>query len=306
MSKNRHNVSGLLLLDKPRGLTSNQALQDVKYLLKAKKAGHTGSLDPLATGLLPLCFGEATKLSSYLLDSDKTYLATFKLGETTDTYDSDGEVTQMLAVNVSKQKLVDAMEKFVGVIHQVPPMYSALKKDGKPLYELAREGIEIKREARKMELHRFELIDYTDEQADVLIKCSSGFYVRSLAYDLGEELGCGAHVKALRRTMVGNLSVNDAITVDQLKKMPEPVKRQNLLKPADQVLSHLVALELNKNQVERLFKGQPIPKNGLPANGLVRLYLDSTDQFLGIGLIVQGHSVKPKRLINPANLDIKV
>ena len=304
MSKNRDDVSGLLLLDKPKGLTSNQALQDVKYLLNAKKAGHTGSLDPLATGLLPLCFGEATKLSSYLLDSDKTYLATFKLGENTNTYDSEGEIIQTRSVDVSEQHLIASMENFVGILHQIPPMYSALKKDGKPLYELARQGIEVTREARRMELHRFELIDYNQEHVDVLISCSSGFYVRSLAHDLGEALGCGAHVSALRRTTAGDLSVDNAISIEQLKEMSQPSERQVLLEPADQILNHFQALELNKYQVERLFQGQSIPQNGLPANGLVRLYLESTDQFLGVGLIIQGHSIKPKRLINPQFLNL--
>ena len=306
MSKNRDEVSGLLLIDKPKGLTSNQVLQDVKYLLNAKKAGHTGSLDPLATGLLPLCFGEATKLSSYLLDSNKTYLATFKLGENTDTYDSEGEITQTRVVAVSQQQLTTEMEKFVGVIHQIPPMYSALKKDGKPLYELARQGIEVKREPRRMKLHQFELIHYDDNHLDVLINCSSGFYVRSLAHDLGEALACGAHVSTLRRTTVGDLSVDKAISIEQLKEISEPSKRQELLEPADQILNHFHALELNKNQVERLFQGQPIPQNGLPANGLVRLYLESTDQFLGVGLIIQGHSIKPKRLVNPATINLDI
>jgi len=304
MTRKRDSVSGLLLLDKPKGLTSNQALQDVKYLLNAKKAGHTGSLDPLATGLLPLCFGEATKLSSYLLDSNKTYLATFQLGQTTNTYDAEGEVVLSRAVNVSRQQLLDVMKNFIGVIDQIPPMYSALKKDGKALYELAREGVEVEREARRMRLYQFELIEFKNDKVDVLIECSSGFYVRSLAYDLGEALGCGAHVCALRRTKVGDLSLDNALTIDELREMPEPQTRQNRLNRADQILNHLVALELNKFQAERLFQGQSIQKSGLPANGLVRLYLDSTDQFLGIGLIVQGHSVKPKRLINPGTLNL--
>ncbi len=304
MSQPRQNVSGLLLFDKPKGLTSNQALQDVKHLLNAKKAGHTGSLDPLATGLLPLCFGEATKLSSFLLDSDKTYQATFKLGQTTDTYDSDGEIIQTRQVNLTREKIFEAMQSFVGVLNQVPPMYSALKKDGKPLYELARQGIEVKREPRRVSVYEFNLLDFDNDELDVIIDCSSGFYVRSLANDLGEALGCGAHVSHLRRLTTSNLSIDQAVTMNQLRAIPDCDSRQKLLQPADQILSHLASIELTYHQVERLFQGQSINQAGLPSKGLVRLYLESGQQFVGIGLIIQGQSIKPKRLVNPQSLNL--
>ena len=304
MSQQRQNVSGLLLFDKPKGLTSNQALQDVKHLLNAKKAGHTGSLDPLATGLLPLCFGEATKLSSFLLDSDKTYQATFKLGQTTDTYDSDGKITQTRQVNVSREDVHDAVQNFVGVLDQIPPMYSALKKDGKPLYELARQGVEIKRNPRRVSLYEFKLLNFDSDELDIFLKCSSGFYVRSLAYDLGEVLGCGAHVSHLRRLNTSNLSVDQAVTINQLRAMPDSGSRQRLLHPADQILNHLDSVELTFHQVERLFQGQSIIQSGLPSKGLVRLYLQSGRQFVGIGLIIQGQSIKPKRLVNPQSLNL--
>ena len=304
MSQQRQNVSGLLLFDKPKGLTSNQALQDVKHLLNAKKAGHTGSLDPLATGLLPLCFGEATKLSSFLLDFDKTYQATFKLGQTTDTYDSDGEITQTRQVNVSREDVHDAVQNFIGVLDQIPPMYSALKKDGKPLYELARQGVEVKRDPRRVSLYEFKLLNFDSDELDIFVKCSSGFYVRSLAYDLGEVLGCGAHVSHLRRLNTSNLSVDQAITINQLRAMPDSGSRQKLLQPADQILNHLDNVELTFHQVERLFQGQSIIQSGLPSKGLVRLYLQSGRQFVGIGLIIQGQSIKPKRLVNPQSLNL--
>ena len=303
MSRHKDNISGLFLLDKDQGLTSNKALQDVKHLINAKKAGHTGSLDPLATGLLPLCFGEATKLSSYLLDANKRYLASFKLGETTDTYDSEGQVTHARTVNVERQQIQLQMENMLGVIHQVPPMYSALKKDGKPLYELARQGVEVEREPRRVILSEFELIDFDGQELKVSIHCSSGFYVRSLAHDLGEVLECGAHVCALRRTTVGGLTLDDAITLQQLRDIEEVEQRQQLLKPADQVLEYMQAIELDELQARRLFQGQPIQMNGLPSKGLVRLYLHTTNQFLGVGLINQGYSIKPKRLINPESIN---
>ncbi len=304
MSSQRANVSGLLLLDKPKGLSSNQALQDAKYLLNAKKAGHTGSLDPLATGLLPLCFGEATKLSCYLLDSDKRYQAVFKLGESTNTYDAEGDICETRPVNITREQLTDAMEKFIGVIYQVPPMYSALKKDGKPLYELARQGLEVEREPRRMLLHSFDLLNINDNEIEVFIHSSSGFYVRSLAHDLGESLGCGAHVCELRRLGSGDLSIDDAISIEQLKQMPDIAQRHGLLKPADQVLNHLDSIELSYHQVQRLLQGQSIPQSGLPSKGLVRLYLESGYQFVGIGLVVQGRSIKPKRLVNPQTLKL--
>ena len=304
MQIQKDNISGLLLLDKDQGLTSNQALQDAKYLLNAKKAGHTGSLDPLATGLLPLCFGEATKLSCYLLDADKTYLSTFKLGECTDSCDAEGTITKTREVNVSATQIKQLMESMVGVVNQIPPMFSALKKDGTPLYVLARKGVEIERQPRRVHLHEFEFIELDGNDLTVSIRCSSGFYVRSLAYDLGEELGCGAHVIKLRRTSVGDLSIETATTMTQLRDMSESGQRQKLLQAADKVLNHMQTIELNEPQAVRLFQGQSVQMNGLPANGLVRLYLQPEDKFLGVGLVIQGYSIKPKRLVNPQSVNL--
>ena len=304
MANQKDNISGLLLIDKQQGLTSNQALQDVKYLLNAKKAGHTGSLDPLATGLLPLCFGEATKLSCYLLDADKSYLSTFKLGECTDSCDAEGKLTKTREVNVTQQQIEKAMAEMVGVVNQIPPMFSALKKDGTPLYVLARKGVEIEREPRRVHLYDFDLVEFNAHELTVSIRCSSGFYVRSLAYDLGEQLGCGAHVSRLRRTSVGDLSIDTAITVAQLKEISSPEQRQQLLIAADKVLNHMHTIELNEPQAVRLFQGQSVQMNGLPANGLVRLYLQPGEKFLGVGLVIQGYSIKPKRLVNPQSVNL--
>ena len=304
MANQKDNISGLLLIDKDQGLTSNKALQDVKHLLNAKKAGHTGSLDPLATGLLPLCFGEATKLSCYLLDADKTYLSTFKLGECTDTCDAEGTLTQTREVTVTSEQIKKVMAEMVGVVHQIPPMFSALKKDGTPLYVLARKGIEIERQPRRVQLYDFDFVELVDQELTVSIRCSSGFYVRSLAYDLGELLGCGAHVKELRRTSVGDLSIDTATSISHLRDISEIEKRQQLLIAADTVLKHMQTIELNEPQAVRLFQGQSIQMSGLPANGLVRLYLQPEARFLGVGLIIQGYSIKPKRLVNPQSVNL--
>ena len=304
MANQKDNISGLLLIDKEQGLTSNQALQDVKYLLNAKKAGHTGSLDPLATGLLPLCFGEATKLSCYLLDADKTYISTFKLGECTDTGDAEGKITKTREVNVAREHIEKTMASMVGSVNQVPPMFSALKKDGTPLYVLARKGVEIEREPRRVHLYAFNFIELNGHEMKVSMRCSSGFYVRSLAYDLGELLGCGAHVSKLRRTSVGTLNIEAATTIAQLRDISDLRQKQELLIAADKVLSHMQSIELNEPQAVRLFQGQSVPMNGLPANGLVRLYLQPEDKFLGVGLVIQGYSIKPKRLVNPQSVNL--
>lgn len=304
MAIQKDNISGLLLFDKQQGLTSNQVLQDVKHLLNAKKAGHTGSLDPLATGLLPLCFGEATKLSCYLLDADKTYISTFKLGQCTDSGDAQGQITSTREVNVSRDSVEKTMASMVGSVDQVPPMFSALKKDGTPLYVLARKGIEIDRAPRRVKLYAFELIELNGNELKVSIRCSSGFYVRSLAHDLGELLGCGAHVCELRRTSVGTLSIASATTLSQLREIPEIAQRQQLLIAADKILHHMQTVELNAPQAVRLFQGQSVQMGGLPANGLVRLYLQPEMKFLGVGLIVQGYTIKPKRLVNPQSLNL--
>lgn len=295
----RERVDGILLLDKPQGITSNRALQHAKYLLNAKKAGHTGSLDPLATGLLPLCFGEATKLSSYLLESNKTYRSVFKLGSITETGDSDGEVVQSWRVDVSRAQIADCLESFRGPILQTPPMYSALKKDGQPLYKLARKGITVEREARPVTVHALELEDF-DEAAHtvtVTMTCSSGFYVRVLATDLGEMLGCGAHVQELRRTGVAGFTVDAATDMPALESAPDAAARREFLMEPDVGLSHIPALSLSVDAAFYLCRGQPVTTGGerFDTDALVRLYAPEAG-FLGIGTILDDGRVAPKRL----------
>ena len=205
-------INGVLLLDKQQGITSNKALQQCRYLINAQKGGHTGALDPLATGLLPLCFGQATKVSSFLLDSDKTYEVTATLGKITDTGDADGKVIESAAVQVTEQDVKNAIESFIGEYDQVPPMYSALKVNGQPLYKLARQGIEIERKARRVNAYDIRYASLESDELSFEVDCSSGFYVRSLVEDIGRKLSCGAHVKSLRRSRIGKLSVADAIT----------------------------------------------------------------------------------------------
>ena len=207
----KRDVHGILLLDKPAGMTSNQALQATKRLLQARKAGHTGSLDPLATGLLPLCFGEATKVSQFLLEADKRYQVVLRLGESTNTYDAEGEVTAVRPVSLDRARLEQALTRFRGGIDQIPPMYSAIKQEGQPLYKLARAGITVDRPPRRVQIHEIRLLDWQDSRLELEVACSKGTYIRSLAHDLGEVLGCGAHVAALRRLGTGGFDIGQAI-----------------------------------------------------------------------------------------------
>ncbi|MDH3380360.1 MAG: tRNA pseudouridine(55) synthase TruB, partial [Gammaproteobacteria bacterium] len=243
--RRRDEVHGILLLDKPVGLTSNGALQQAKHLLAARKAGHTGSLDPIATGLLPLCFGDATKISSFLLGADKRYWVRIRLGETTTTGDTEGEVIESRDVAVSTPQVESALANFCGEIEQIPPMFSALKHHGQPLYKLARQGISVEREPRRVVVYSSELERYSDRELDATVHCSSGFYVRSLAHDLGEYLGCGAHVLGLRRTGVGEFDVADAVTLEALKQRPDAAERRVDLLSGDQGLTHIPAVELS-------------------------------------------------------------
>jgi len=222
-------VDGILLLDKPLGLTSNQALQTTKRLLNACKAGHTGSLDPIATGLLPLCFGEATKLSQFLLDADKRYRAVFRLGQVTTTYDREGEVVSEAPVTATRKEIEGAIQVFVGTIEQIPPMYSAIKQGGQALYKLARAGVEVERAPRTVTIHEFRLLAKHDPDIEVEIACSKGTYIRTLAHDIGQRLGCGAHVTGLRRLAVGALHVDQAITLEALEGQADAAARASLL-----------------------------------------------------------------------------
>ena len=296
--KNRfERVDGVLLYNKEQGLTSNAALQQVKRLYNARKAGHTGSLDPLATGLLPICFGEATKLSQYLTDSDKRYIASIRLGIATDSGDAEGRVIAEKPVAVSQQQLTAVLESFTGRIEQVPPMHSALKKAGQPLYKLARKGISVERQPRTMHVYSLDLIEFDGDCLQLAIHCTKGFYVRSLAIDLGDRLGCGAHVAALQRTAVGSLSINDAFTLQRLQEM-DSKRRMTILLPADACVPQFPAVHLPMDAAHYLRQGQAVRAAGLPGQGLVRVY-GGEGEFLGLGNILPDRRVAPKRLFNP-------
>lgn len=294
-------VDGILLLDKPQGLTSNAALQRVKRLLQAAKAGHTGALDPLATGVLPLCFGEATKVSQYLLDSDKGYQTDVRFGIRTDTADSEGKIiAERVTDSIDETKVVNALSQFRGHIEQLPPMYSALKHKGQPLYKLARAGQEVERKPRPVTIHELELIAFNGDTATLDIRCSKGTYVRTIADDLGEALGCGAHVTRLRRTLAGCFVLNDCITLDALEALAEEQgieAVEALLKPADLAISDWPAVKLPATSASFIKHGQAVMITGLPATGtLVRLY-DEEDRFFGIGEVLDDGRVSPRRLV---------
>lgn len=290
----RRRVDGVLLLDKPTGMTSNAALQKARWLFNAAKAGHTGTLDPLATGLLPLCFGEATKFAGELLDADKSYRATLKLGVTTDSADADGTVVLTRPVSVDLEAWRTAMADFRGEIEQVPPMHSALKRDGKPLYEYARQGIEVDREARRISIHRLELVSFSGDEAVIEVDCSKGTYVRTLAADLGEKLGCGAHLTALRRTRIGRLDVAEACSLEQLEAMAAE-RRDAALAPTDALIGALPAANLSAAEAARVTHGQGLRWKGTPGTRW-RLY-GPEGVFLGLGEISHDGWLNPRRLL---------
>ena len=296
-------VDGILVLDKPRGLSSNQALQAAKRLYFAAKAGHTGSLDPLATGVLPLCFGEATKFSQYLLDADKAYESTFVLGTATASGDAEGEVLQRRdASNLSEADVVTALEAFRGEIEQVPSMFSAIKQDGQPLYKLARKGLEVERKSRRVVVKQLELREFRGgdaPEADIYLECSKGTYVRSIAEDLGHALGCGAHVSALRRTRAGPFSLEDSVTLatlEALKENEELAQMDELLLPADTAVLTLPLVKLSESGGFYMRQGQPLLVPNAPCDGMVRIALES-GEFLGVGEILDDGRVAPRRLI---------
>ena len=285
----------MLLLDKPIGYSSNQALQKIKLLYQAAKAGHTGTLDPLATGLLPLCFGEATKFAHFLTDADKVYIATLKFGITTNTGDAEGEVLSVKDVNFSKMQLEQVCSQFVGVISQIPPMYSALKHEGKAMYEYARAGVEIERAARTITIHNIEINAFDQDTATITVKCSKGTYIRTLAENIGEQLGCGAHLIGLRRTATANYQISQAITLEQFEAM-SPAQRALLLLPADSAVQHLPAITLDADSTFYLQQGQAIWQSGSVPQGLIRLY-NEQHEFLGLGELQSDGKIAPKRLI---------
>lgn len=285
-------VDGVLLLDKASGLTSNSALQGARRLFSAAKAGHTGTLDPLATGLLPLCFGEATKFSADLLNADKTYEADLLFGITTDTGDSEGVAVLQRPVSFSLAELDAALSHFRGPILQIPPMYSALKRNGRPLYELARQGIEVEREARAVTIHDLQLLEFSGDRCRLRVSCSKGTYIRTLSEDIGELLACGAHLTALRRTVVGPLSIDDAHTLDHLTALSEEERGACLLAP-DALLQSLPAVHLDDEETLKFSHGNPV--SAVVAPGKCRVY--SGNRLLGLGEADASGKVNPRRLV---------
>jgi tRNA pseudouridine55 synthase len=295
----RRNVSGVLILDKPRGMSSNAALQKVRWLLNAEKAGHTGSLDPLATGVLPLCFGEATKFSQYLLDADKGYETLAQLGITTSTGDAEGEVTERREVTVGREDIEALLPRFRGEIKQIPPMYSALKKDGQPLYKLARAGEVVEREARSVTIARLDLLACENSQARMAVACSKGTYIRTLVEDLGQALGCGAHVAELRRTQAGPFVLAQAISLETLEKVHAEGGSEALdqfLLPVDSGLEHWPLIQLTEHSAYYWLHGQPVRAPEAPKFGMMRVQ-DHTGRFIGIGEVSDDGRVAPRRLI---------
>ena len=288
-------VNGVLLLDKPLGFSSNQALQKVKWLYSAAKAGHTGTLDPLATGLLPICLGEATKFAQYVTDADKTYFATIKLGATTTTGDAEGDVLTTTPVNVTPAQFQVACHQFIGEISQMPPMYSALKHEGKALYEYARAGVDIERKTRLITIQNVAVNTFEADIAQITVTCSKGTYIRTLAEDIGAKLGCGAYLIGLRRTETAGYILPQAITIEQLEAMPIEA-REALLLPVDSAIESLPKIVLNADATFYLMQGQAVWQSGKTPCGDLRLY-DENNQFLGLGFLQDDGKIAPKRLI---------
>lgn len=293
------NVNGILLLNKPQGVTSNRILQMAKRHFYAAKAGHTGSLDPLATGLLPICFGEATKFSQFLLDADKTYRVTAKLGERTDSADADGTVIETKSINFTQAQFDQVLEQFTGDIMQTPSMFSALKKDGQPLYKLARQGITVEREARPVTIFSIECLAQTKDTFSLEVACSKGTYIRNLVDDIGQELGCGAHVTILERITSGHFSHENWYDWDVIEQITDYDQLDACLLPVDAMVPNLPAVSLTDDESYYLLHGQPITLADLPEAELIKIY-DPQQQFLGLARINEDGQLAPKRLIASA------
>lgn len=309
MRQPRRQLHGVILLDKPLGLSSNDALQKVRRLMRAEKAGHTGTLDPLATGLLPLCFGAATKFSQVSLDADKRYTATLKLGQTTSTGDAEGEILQTRPVTpeqVNAQRIAEACKAFTGEVDQIPPMHSALKHQGRALYEYAREGVEIERPARHVTIHAIDILRWQDDVLELDVRCSKGTYIRTLAQDIGERLGCGAHLIGLRRTGSGGVTLQGAVTLEALQAMSE-VERDSHLQAADVLLNDWPDVLLTESEAARFLTGLR-RRTHLPDAPQVRVYgpLPGQDKTEGRVLLGSAHikagELIPTRLLSPAEV----
>jgi len=303
MSKPRkrgRDIHGVFLLDKPQGMSSNDIMQKVKRIFQANKAGHTGALDPLATGMLPICLGEATKFSQFLLDADKRYLVTAKLGERTDTSDAEGQIVETREVKVKTPEILTALEQFRGDILQVPTMFSALKHNGKPLYEYARQGITVEREARPITIFELNFIEYHAPYLTLEVHCSKGTYIRTLVDDLGEVLGCGAHVTMLRRTAVADYPTEKMLDWHALQSLAEPQDLSlldALLLPMDTAVAKLPALTLNESQTQGIGFGQRVKfDNPNRLQGQVRLF-SHENRFLGVAVIDENNVIRPQRLV---------
>lgn len=293
-------LNGVLLLDKPLELSSNTALQRARRLFSAEKAGHTGTLDPLATGLLPVCFGEATKFSGSLLDADKTYQAKLCLGKTTDTGDGEGVIISTSDKLPNEAQVHEALNKFRGEIQQLPPMHSALKFQGKPLYEYIRKGETVEREARYVTIHELEMNDFMNEQLDITVRCSKGTYIRTLAEDIGQALGCGAYLIGLRRTGIGPFKLENAHTLQQIESVTG-AERDQLLLPLDCMMLDRPVLELDSIQTGRLAQGQRLGMDHQLPDGMVRLY--SQGEFVGVGEL-EGRRLSPRRMVSSVALQV--
>ena len=298
--KKGRNVDGVIVLDKPAGYSSNDCVQRVKRLFAARKVGHTGSLDPLATGVLPLCLGEATKFSQYLLDSDKRYFTKVRLGIATDSGDADGKViAERPVVDITRQRIDAALDAFRGKIEQVPSMFSAVKHQGQPLYKLARQGIEVERDARPVTIYGNYIVAFTDDTLTLDIHCSKGTYVRTIAHDLGEALGCGAHVFELRRTMAGPYGEADMVSFEQIEQSCAERHADSLLRPIATTVGQWPQVSLSAAPAFYLKQGQPVLVPHSPTCGWVRLYEKNDDdgRFIGVGEILDDGRVAPRRLI---------
>lgn len=297
--REKREINGILLLDKPRGLSSNNALQRAKRIFRARKAGHTGSLDPLATGVLPICFGEATKFSQYLLDSDKEYEVVAELGVRTTTGDAEGEIAERKPVpDFSEQEIADCLEHFRGESEQLPSMFSAIKLNGQPLYKLARKGVTVERKPRKIIIHELELKERTATSLHMRVRCSKGTYIRNLVEDMGAHLGCGGTVTALRRTHVGQLSSNRLVTLDELEQLAAEGDSalDGSLLPIDAALSDWLDVELSESAFFYLSHGRAVNVPNLPAGAWVCLRRHNGD-FIGIGEVLEDGRVAPRRVL---------